>query len=156
MTTGTFFKALLLTAGLLYATAFQAAAQGGGGGGGGGGGRGGMGGILTQEQRQSMRDSIQADLTPLTEKLVAAQKEAVTAVLNKSSDAVIKEKIAAVQAIQTDIAMLRIKALKSITLTEDQKAQLKEARDGGYNALVGGMGGFGGRAGGGARRGNNQ
>jgi uncharacterized protein (UPF0254 family) len=74
MTTRAFLQCSLLVAGLLCATTFQAAAQAGGG------ARGGMG-VLTPEQRTAMREAIQAELTPLTGELNAAQKEAVAAAL---------------------------------------------------------------------------
>jgi Spy/CpxP family protein refolding chaperone len=146
-----FFKCTLLLASLLAATTFSAVAQGQGGGG--GRGMGGMG-VLTQEQRTKMRDAIQDKLTPLTEKLAAAQKEVVQAALaDDATDAKVKAKVEAVNAIQTDIALLRFKGLKAIasTLTADQKTQLENARDGGYMALF--M--MGGRGGGGGRRGGN-
>lgn len=112
-------------------------------------------GVLTQDQRTKMREAIQDELTPLTEKLAAAQKEVVKAALaGDASEATVKAKIEAVHKIQTDVALLRFKGLKAIasTLTADQKDQLNNARDGGYMALFG-MGG--GRGGGGAPRGGN-
>ena len=155
MKTGTLLKSVLLVAGLLCATGFQAVAQGAGGAG--GGGRGGMA-VLTTEQRQKMRDTIQADLTPLTEKLTAAQKDAAKAVLSNASDDAIKAKLDAVNKIQADIALLRAKGVKAIasSLTADQKEQLENARDGGYTALLGGGGMFAGRGGAGGRRSGNQ
>jgi Spy/CpxP family protein refolding chaperone len=142
----------LLVAGLLGTTALQTNAQAPGG-----GGRGGMG-VLTQEQRTKMRETVQADLTPLTEKLVAAQKEAVKAALAGDSEATVKAKLEAVSKIQTEIAVLRLKGVKAIasTLTAEQKTQLENARDGGYMSLFGMMGGArGARAGGGGGGGNN-
>ena len=150
MKTRVFLKCTLLLASLLAATTLPAVAQGQGG----GGGRGGMG-VLTQDQRTKMREAIQDELTPLTEKLAAAQKEVVKAALaGDASEATVKAKIEAVHKIQTDVALLRFKGLKAIasTLTADQKDQLNNARDGGYMALFG-MGG--GRGGGGAPRGGN-
>jgi len=148
----TFLKHTLVIAGLLLAT-FQASAQAPAGGG--GGARGNMG-ILTQEQRTKMREAIATEMTPLTEKLVAAQKEAAKAALaDNATEAAVRAKVEAVHKIQTDMAVLRLKGLKAIasTLTAEQKTQLENARDGGYNALLGAFGGMGmgggGRAGGG-------
>jgi Spy/CpxP family protein refolding chaperone len=119
-----------------------------------------MGGALTQEQRTKMREAMQAsqsDMTALTEKLSAAQKEAIKAVLAKDADEKsVRPKIEAVAKIQTDIAVLRLKAVKEIssTITDEQKTQLEATPAIGYNALVGGfgggMGGGRGRRGGGA------
>ncbi len=147
----TFLKHTLVIAGLLCAT-FQASAQAPAGG---GGGRGGMG-VLTQEQRTKVRETIQAEMTPLMEKLVAAQKEAAKAALaDNATEATVKAKVEAVHKIQTDMAVLRLKGLKAIasTLTAEQKTQLESARDGGYSALLGGFGGMGGMGGGGGRGG---
>ena len=137
---------LFVAAGLLCPAAFQAAAQAPGG--------GGMGGMLTQDQRTKMRESMQAsqsELTQLNEKLAAAQKEAVKAALAKdASEKTVRAKVEAVAKIQTDIAVLRFKAVKEIasTLTDEQKNQM-EARPGtAYNSLLGGMGGGGARRGG--------
>jgi Spy/CpxP family protein refolding chaperone len=134
---------------LLFTAPFQACAQGQGQG---GGGRGGFG-VLTSEQRTQLRDAIQSSVQPLTEKLLEAQKDAAKAAMEGSDEATLRSKIEAVHKIQTDIAVARAKALKSINLTSDQKTQLEGMRDGGYNALIGGFGGFGGRGGG--RRGGN-
>jgi Spy/CpxP family protein refolding chaperone len=146
MKTRTFLTHILVAVGLLSLAAFQAVAQAPGG--------GGPGGILTQEQRTKMRETmqaLQADLSPLTNKLAVVQKDAVKAALAKDADEkVVRAKIEAVAKVQTDIAVLRFKAVKEIasTLTDDQKTQL-DARPGmAYNSLFGGMGG-----GGGGRRG---
>jgi Spy/CpxP family protein refolding chaperone len=148
MKTRTFLTHMLVAVGLLCAAAFQAIAQAPGG--------GGPGGILTQEQRTKMRETMQAmqaDLTPLTNKLAVAQKDAVKAALAKDADEkTVRAKIEAVAKVQTDIAVLRLKAVKEIasTLTAEQKAEM-DARPGmAYNSLFGGMGGMGG---GGGRRG---
>ena len=153
-------KCLTVAAGLLCATAFQAVAQPGGGGGGGFGGRG---GVLTPEQNQQMRDALpqdSADLTALTAKLTAAQKDAIDAALAKdATDANVKAKLEAVAKIQTDIAMLRYsKAVKPIaaSVTDDQKTQIDAAPGMTYNRFFGG-GVFGGRGrmGGGGGGGGN-
>jgi Spy/CpxP family protein refolding chaperone len=166
MKTGTFLKCLTVAAGLLCATTLQVAAQpAGGGGGGGGGGRG--RGVLTPEQNQQMRDALpqdSADLTALTTKLTAAQKEAVDAALAKdATDANVRAKVEAVAKIQTDIAMLHFsKAVKPIaaSVTDDQKTQIAAAPaatamtygqlfGGGFGGGRGGRGGGGGGGGGG-------
>ena len=151
MKTNVFLKCSLLAAGLLCASLLPALAQAPGGGG--GGGRGGMG-VLTQEQRTKMRETVQADLAPLMEKLAAAQKEAAKAALaENASEQTVKAKIEAVTKIQAEMALLRFKGIKAIaaSLTAEQKTQLDNARDGGYMALFNmmGGGGRGGRAGGG-------
>jgi Spy/CpxP family protein refolding chaperone len=150
---------MLVALSLLLAATLQSVAQGQGG------GRG-QGGVLTQEQRTQMRDAMQAsrsDLAPLTEKLAAAQKEAVKAALAKDADEkTVRAKLDAVAKIQTDMALLRMKAIKEVagSLTEEQKTQLLERPAVGYSSLFGGgMGGaMGGGAGAGARRsgGGNQ
>ena len=110
-------------------------------------------GVLTQEQRTKMRETIQADLTPLTEKLAEAQKEAVKAALAANADEkTVRAKIEAVTKIQTEIMMLRFKAVKAIapTITAEQKTQMESAPGGGFNTLFSTMGGGrGGRGGGG-------
>ena len=152
MKTRMFLTQMLVAASLLCAAAFQAVAQAPGG--------GGPGGILTQEQRTKMRETmqaLQADLSPLTNKLVVAQKDAVKAALAKDADAqAVRAKIEAVAKIQTDIAVLRLKAVKEIasTLTDEQKTQMDERPGMAYNSLFGGMGFMGGgrRGGGGGNQ----
>jgi Spy/CpxP family protein refolding chaperone len=150
MKTRAFLTCIFLATGLLLTTP-QAFAQAQGGG---GMRRGGMG-VLTQEQRTTIRETMQDEIGPIRQKLVAAQKEVVTAVLNNESDDTIKAKVDAVNKIEADMAMLRVKAVKKIisTLTDEQKTQLENARDGGYMALFGGFGGFGRGGGPGGRRG---
>ncbi len=154
MKTRTFLKCLTVAAAMLCAATLQVVAQPGGGGGGFGGGRG--RGALTPEQMQQMRDALpadSADMTALTTKLTAAQKEAVDAALAKdATEASVKAKIEAVAKIQTDIAVLRYnKAVKPIvaSVTAEQKTQIDAAPGVTYNQLFGGGGGFGGRRGGG-------
>ena len=146
MKTSTLVTPLLVAAGLLCATTFQSSAQQGGG--------GGMGGMLTQEQRTKLRESTQgAEMTELSTKLAAAQKEAVQAATAKNADEkTVRAKVEAVTKIQTDIAMLRFKAFKEVaaTLTDEQKTQM-ESRPGMAYMMV--LGGFGGGMGPGGRRG---
>lgn len=153
MKTGTFLTHVVVAVGLLCPAAYQAAAQAPGG--------GIRGGVLTQEQRTQLREAMQAsraDLAPLIEKLNAAQKEALNAALAKNPDEkVVREKIEAVAKIQTDIAMLRFKSVKSVasTITDEQKAQIEERPGMTYMMLLGGgfgMGGPGGRRGGGGNQ----
>jgi len=135
---------------------------GGGGGFGGGGGGGGFGGgrgrgVLTQDQNQQIRDAVTAtpELADLATKLAAAQKDAVTAALAPdATEATIRAKVAAVNAIQTDIAVMRYtKAVKPVipSITADQKTQIDAAPPGAtYGQFFGGAAGFGGgRRGGG-------
>jgi hypothetical protein len=154
MKTGTFLKCLTAAAGLLCAVTFQAVAQPAGGGGAGGGGRGGFRPVLTQDQMTQMRDALQGseEMTALTTKLAAAQKEAIDAALAKDAkDETVRAKVEAVAKIQTDIAMLRYtKGVKPIaaSITDDQKTQIDAAPGMTYNQLLGGGGGFGGGRGG--------
>ncbi len=134
---------------LLGVTAFPALAQAPGG--------GRPAPVLTEDQRTKLREanqSIQTELTQLNEKLAAAQKEALKAALAKDADEKsVRPKIEAVAKIQTDIAVLRLKAVKEIapTLTDEQKTQMESRPGMGYNMLLGGFGGMGmgGRRGGG-------
>ncbi len=154
MKTRTFLTHLVVAAGLLAPAADQARAQAPGGG----------GGVLTQEQRTQLRESMQSSqdaLAPLNEKLAAAQKEVLKAALAKTPDEkVIREKVEAVGKIQTEIAMLRFKSVKGVvsTITDEQKTQIQERPGMTYMMLFGGgfsgMGGPGGRRGGGG--GGNQ
>jgi Spy/CpxP family protein refolding chaperone len=155
MKTTTFLTPILVATGLLCASALPAAAQAPGG--------GGMGGVLTQDQRTKMRESMQAsqtELTQLNEKLAAAQKEALNAALAKdATEKTVRPKIEAVAKIQTEISMLRFKGVKEIasTITDEQKTQMQERPGMGYNMLLGGFGGMGGgRRGGGGGGGGNQ
>ena len=141
MKTRTFLTHIVVAAGLLCPAAYQAAAQAPGG------------GVLTEEQRTQLRESMQAsqaDLAPLTEKLATAQKEALKAALAKNPDEkVVRAKIEAVAKIQTDIAMLRFKSVKAVasTITDEQKAQIEERPGMTYMMLLGGFGGMGGPGG---------
>jgi len=144
--------AALLAGSLLVGSSALQAQNAGGGGGGYGRGRS----VLTQEQNQQIREALQAtpELAELNRKLAAAQKEAVTAALAPdATEASIRDKIAAVNAIQTDIAVLRYtKAVKPVvaSITDDQKTQINAAPAGTYAQFFGGgPAGFGGRRGGG-------
>ena len=136
-----FLTHTLITTALLSVLAIQASAQGRGG--------GGAGGILTPEQRTKIRENLQSsqtELTQLNEKLAAAQKAAVKAALEKDADEkALRPKIEAVTKIQTEIALMRLKAVKDIapTLTEEQKTQIESRPGMAYNALLGGAGGGG-------------
>lgn len=150
-----------LVAGSLFACNTAVFAQNGGGGGG-RGGAGGRGGILTQEQNTQIRTAAQGstELTALTTKLAAAQKEAVAAALapDATEDSV-RAKVEAVAKIQTDIAVMRYNvAVKPVvpSITAEQKTQIEAAPPAAaYMQLLGGGGFGGGRggAGGGGRRG---
>ena len=94
----------------------------------GGGGFGlGTNGPLTTAQTTKLIEGVataQADFAALQEKLTAAQKDVVTAVLAKADDATVQAKLAAVEQVQTDIAMLRYTKGVSViasSVTEDQK-----------------------------------
>ena len=139
--------AALLAGSLLVGSSALQAQNAGPGGGGGGRGRG----VLTQEQSQQIRDAVQAtpELAELTTKLAAAQKEAVTAALAPdATEATIRAKVAAVNAIQTDIAVMRYtKAVKPVvaSITDDQKTKIDAAPGATYAQFFGGGFGFGGR-----------
>ena len=143
MKTCLFIKQTALITSLLLAAAFQAIAQPGPG--------GGMRGMLTEEQRTKLRDAMQAnqsEMTQLTEKLTAAQKEAIKAALaEKPDESLVRSKVEAVAKIQTDIAMLRFKGIKEIKFTDEQKSQMDERPFMGYMTMFGGFGGGGGRRG---------
>jgi Spy/CpxP family protein refolding chaperone len=151
MKSRTFLPHIVLAASMLCPATFQALAQAPGGGG--GGGR--MAPVLTQEQMTKLREANQAsqtELTALNEKLAAAQKEVLKAALAKDADKdTVKAKLEAVAKIQTDIAMLRFKAVKEVagTVTDEQKTQMSDRPGMSYNMLFGGFGGFGGMGAGG-------
>jgi hypothetical protein len=119
---------------------------------------GGRGGVLTQEQNQQIMTAVQgsAELTALTTKLAAAQKEAVNAALAPdATEASVRAKVEAVAKIQTDIAVMRYTvAVKPVvaSITADQKTQIDAAPAAAtYGQLYGGGfagGGRGGRRGG--------
>jgi len=127
--------------------------------GGGPGGRGGFG-VLDDSQRNAYREALQKqsdEMQKLSEKLQAAQKELLKAVMaEKYDEKAVKEKAEAVAKIQTDISLLRCKAFASIvpTLKQEQKNQLLESRFapmmllGGFGGGFGGPGAPGGRGGG--------
>jgi len=103
--------------------------------GGAGAGRG-PGFALNDDQRQALRDAMQKQqdqFNQLNEKLQAAQKEFMTAVLaEKQDEKVIKEKADAVAKIQAEILALRAKAFGEIApkLTQEQKDQMINSRFG--------------------------
>jgi len=148
MNTRTFLASSIVALSLLSALATHAVAQADAARG------GGRAGFLTTEQRTKLREAMQAsqsDMTALTEKLRAAEKEALKAVTAKDADEKsVRPKLEAVAKIQTDIALLRLKAVKEVasTLTDEQKTQLESNPGMAYNAL---LGGFGGGMGGGRR-----
>ena len=112
--------------------------------------------VFLPRANQQIRDAVTAEpeFAALNTKLAAAQKAAVAAALAAdATEASIRAKVAAVAAIQTDIAVLRYtKAVKPVvsTITADQKTQINAAPGMTYNQLCGGFGGCGGRRPGGA------
>jgi hypothetical protein len=142
--------AAALVAGSLFAFNTAVFAQAGGGGGRGGG----RGGILTPDQNTQITTAVtgSAELTALTTKLAAAQKDAIDAALapDATEDSV-RAKVAVVAGIQTDIAVMRYTvAVKPVvaSITADQKTQIDAAPPAAtYGQLFGG--GFGGGRGGG-------
>ncbi len=119
----------------------------------------GAGGALTERQTTQLRDAIDdahAKLAPLQDKLNAAEKDVVAAVLAKSDDATVRSKLEAVSNIQTEISMLRYtKAVREITatVTDNQKTNINTAPAQTYYSFFGGpqpaAGGRGGGGGGG-------
>jgi Spy/CpxP family protein refolding chaperone len=124
-------------------------------GGGGAGGAGFRGAMLTDQQREVMRESMQthmADLRRLNEKMRAAEKELMQAIMaEKQDEKVIREKAEAVAKIQVEETMLRAKMFAPIvpTLTAEQREQFENSPM--MLRMMGGMGGMG--MGGGARGG---
>ena len=128
-----------------------------------GGFQGRAGGLmgLDDQQRQVYQEAMQKnndELRKLSEKLRTAQKELMQAVLaEKYDEKAVREKAEAASKIQTDITLLRAKALSSVapTLKPEQRDQLENRGAmmlmGGF--VGGGMGGPGGPGGGGGRRG---
>jgi Spy/CpxP family protein refolding chaperone len=127
----------------------------GGGGGfgmGGPGGRGnfqGRGGMLglDEQQRQLFQEAIQKDDAKLREweqKLRAAQKELLVATLAVNYDEkAVRDKAEAVSRIQTEITMLRAKALSTVapTMKPEQIQQVIDSPSGMLLLNGGGMGG---------------
>lgn len=126
------------------------------GGAGGAGGAGFRGAMLTDQQREVMRESMQthmADLRRLNEKMRAAEKELMQAIMaEKQDEKVIREKAEAVAKIQVEETMLRAKMFAPIvpTLTAEQREQFENSPM--MLRMMGGMGGMG-MGGGGARGG---
>jgi len=109
---------------------------------------------LDDQQRELYREATQKhgdELRKLDEKLRAAQKELVQAVLaEKYDDQVVREKAEGVAKIQVEITTLRAKALSVVapTLKPEQRDQLENSRIGAAILTGGGGGGGGGGFGG--------
>jgi Spy/CpxP family protein refolding chaperone len=124
--------------------------QGGRGGGNQPGGRGGFGGgfNLDEKQRELLREASTKntdELKKLQDKLTVAQKELMQAILaEKYDEKVVQEKADAVSKIQTEMLMLRAKALSTLapTLKPEQRESLLTSRMG-TMMLSGGFGGGG-------------
>jgi Spy/CpxP family protein refolding chaperone len=118
-----------------------------------GGGRGGFAGLnLDEKQNELLREAMQAEsdeLRKLSEKLQAAQKELVKAVIaEKYDDASVRQKADVVAKIQTEIAVLRAKAFATVspTLKPEQRDQIENNRA--ASSIITGAGAFGGSFGG--------
>ena len=128
------------------------------------GGRGnfaGGGGInLDDKQRELLREAMQQDndeIRKLAEKLRAAQKELMQAVLaEKYDEKLVREKAEAVARIQTDMTLLRARAVATLapTLKPEQREQLETSPLGVSMITGAGMGMAG--AGGGPRNADGQ
>lgn len=99
------------------------------------GGRGAFGGLnLDEKQTELLREAMQADsdeLRKLSDKLQAAQKELVTAVIaEKYDETVVRAKADAVAKIQTEITVLRAKAFATVspTLKPEQRESIENNR----------------------------
>jgi len=115
-------------------------------------------GALSADQVRQLNNAIsaaQAELAPLQDKLTAAEKEVVAAVLAQNDDAAVRSRLEAVVNIQTEMAMLRYSkgvAKVTATITDDQKSAIRAAPAQTYYAFfggnpppaVGGRGAFGG------------
>lgn len=152
----TYLTSIAVAACLLLTAASQALAQAPAG----GQGRGGMNFLnLTDDQRTKMREamtSLQPEMQKYNEKLAAAQKDALKVALAKNVDEKeLRTKMEAVQKIQNDMALARLKALKDVTgsLTDDQKKQIEDRPAGAYMMFLGGGFGGGMMGGGAGRRG---
>lgn len=128
----------------------------------GGAGRGAIAG-LDDKQRELLREAMQKSqeqVRALDEKMRAAQRELVNAALaEKYDEKVVREKAEAVAKIQTDVTVLRAKALSSVapSLKPEQREQLANSPMGAAmlsGRMGGGMGGRGpdGAPGAGGRR----
>jgi Spy/CpxP family protein refolding chaperone len=100
-----------------------------------GGGRGNFGGWgLDEKQTELLREAMQADtdeIRKLDEKLRAAQKELVQAVIaEKYDEKIVREKAEAVAKIQTEITMLRAKQVATVapTLKPEQREQWENSQ----------------------------
>jgi Spy/CpxP family protein refolding chaperone len=109
--------------------------------------------VLNDDQRQAFQDALRKQndqLRPLEEKMRAAQKELIEAALASPYDEkAVRTKADAVAKIQSDIAVLRAKALSAVapSLEAEQKRQIIESPMGAMLLNAGrgsgGMGGFG-------------
>lgn len=125
--------------------------RGGFGGPGGPGGMGGMGGgiNLDDKQRELYLEAAQKDsdaLRKLDEKLRAAQKELMQAILAENYvEKIVREKADAMGKIQTEMTLLRGKAFATVapTLKAEQREQLETSRSAILMLSSGGFGGPG-------------
>jgi len=107
---------------------------------------------LDEKQTELYREASEVNrdaLTKLDEKLRAAQKELLQAVISeKYEEKVVSDKAQAVAAIQTEMTMLRAKAFSTVapTLKPEQHEQLESSRMAASMLTGGGMGGLGGGA----------
>ena len=109
-----------------------------------------LGGLnLDEKQNALLREAMQADsdeLRKLAEKLQAAQKDLVKAIVaEKYDEKVVREKADAVAKIQTEITVLRAKAFATVspTLKPEQREQIENSR-GAVGFITGTAIGFGG------------
>ena len=113
-----------------------------------GGGFGGLG--LDDKQMDLYREASEVNrdaLAKLDEKLRVAQKELLQAVIaEKYDDTLVGQKAEVVAKIQTEMTLLRAKALSTVapTLTPEQRDQVESSRMAASMLTGGGMGGFGG------------
>jgi Spy/CpxP family protein refolding chaperone len=142
MKTQTFVTHMAVISSLLIGAALHAVAQPGPG------GPAGPGPLtrfeLTRDQQTKVREARQAsenERTQLTQKLAAAQKEAVAAALTENPDEkTVRAKLEAVTKLQTDIGMLNFKNYREVKFTDEQKEQMTSRPLVGYSLLFGVMG----------------
>ena len=156
MKTRTFVKQIAVLSSILVGTALQTIAQQGPGGPMGSSGRARF--ELVGEQETKVKEARQAsenERAQLTQKVAAAEKEAVAAALaEKPDEKVVAAKLEAVMKLQAELGMLNFRNFKDVKFTDQQKEQLSGVPPLGYMVLFGrmGPGGMGGGFGGGAGR----
>ena len=151
-----FVKQISVLSSILVGIALQTVAQQVPGGPGGSAGRARF--ELVGEQETKVKEARRAsenERAELSQKLAAAEKDAVAAALAENPDEkVVAAKLEAVMKLQAELGMLNFKNFKDVKFTDQQKEHLRSVPPLGYMVLFGrmGPGGMGGGFGGGAGR----